>query len=606
MEFLYKYSFIKKFEGDNRNLSKKNNEKIEIRDGKRYFGDAWMEKRGGLYVMHLKGSPYEIGYQHGILMSEEIKQGAVEFYVDPINGGRKSHSLKLWLIKQYLNKKVYNPIKKAQTQDLLEQLKGIADGSGVPYNTIFKANHHTAVTMVMTPVLIKQYLKKFNKLGIKIGGCSTFVATKEATSNGKTIVGRNTDYGGIEGWPKYQTISFVEPENGLKYVQIGTAGIVMWAPGMNERGIVVCAHYMIYDDIMPNGLSIAAFTDEFLRKAENLDDALNILNKNPRGVSGGFVITDGNKKNAFAAEVSTGKATIRRMENNRVIMTNMAVSEEKRQIDFVSRLNLNEGCPGRYRRLMQLIDENYGKIDANKAAEFMGDHVRFTTGTERCAYGIVAVDDNVNSMVFSPEELKLWIAAGPAPVCNNPYIGFDFKEEINGNQSKLSPEILEGYQFENPKKRIGMQKFNQAYIIHEENPSQVDDMITLIKGAFDQDPEEVIYYQMVAKLLLHKGKYNEAINFVENALNLKQSLNEKAHNRLLLGILYDLKGDREKALSYYHETIELAKKEPQDPWFKVNVMIDTFAQAYIKKPFTKKNLKDRSVLIDYSQGVGIE
>jgi len=591
---------------DDGDLSKKNYDKIEIRDSKRYFGDAWMEKRGELYVMRLKGSPYEIGYQHGILMSQEIKQGAVKFYADPINGGRKSHSLKLWLIKQYLNKKVYNPIKKAQTQDLLEQLKGIADGSGVSNKTIFKANHHTAVTMVMTPVLIKQYLKKFNKLGIKVGGCSTFVATKEATADGKTIVGRNTDYGGIEGWPKYQTVSFVEPKNGFKYVQIGTAGIVMWAPGMNEKGIVVCAHYMIYDDIMPNGLSIAAFTDEFLRKTENLDDALIILNKNSRGVSCGFVITDGNKKDAFAAEVSTGKATIRRMENNRVIMTNMAVSEEKRQIDFVSRYNLNEGCPGRYRRLMQLIHENYGNIDVNKAAEFMGDHMRFTTGTERCAYGIVAVDDNVNSMVFSPEELKLWIAAGPAPVCNNPYIGFDFKAEMNGNQSKILSTILEGYKFENPKKRIGMQKFNQAYIIHEANPTQDDNMIHLIKEAIEQDPEEVIYYQMVAKLLLHKGSYNEAINFVENALNLKQSLNEKAHNRLLLGILYDLKGDREKALSYYHEIKELAEKESQDPWFKINVMIETFAQLYTQNPFTKKNLKDRTVLIDFSQGSGIE
>jgi hypothetical protein len=587
-------------------MSKINNDKIEVRDGKRYFGDAWMEKRGDLYVMHLKGSQYEIGYQHGILMSEEIKQGAVEFYADPINGGRKSHSLKLWLIKQYLNKKVYNPIKKTQTKDLLDQLKGIADGSGVSYKTIFKANHHTAVNMVMTPVLIKQYLKKFNKLGIKVGGCSTFVATKGATSDGKTIVGRNTDYGGIEGWPKYQTVSFVEPDNGFKYVQIGTAGVLMWAPGMNEKGIVVCAHYMIYDDIIPNGLSIAAFTDEFLRKAENLDDALNILHKNPRGVSCGFVITDGKTKDAFAAEVSTGKATIRRMENNRVIMTNMAVSEEKRQIDFVSKFNLNEGCPGRYRRLIQLIDENYGNINVNKAAEFMGDHIRFTTGTERCAYGIVAVDDNVNSMVFSPEELKLWIAAGPAPVCNNPYIGFDFKDGINQNQSKIKPKILDGYQFENSKKRLGMQKFNQAYIIHEANPTQIDDMINLIKEAIEQDPEEVIYYQMVAKLLLHKGFYNEAINFVENALNLKQSLNEEAHNRLLLGILYDLKGDREKALSYYQEIRELAKKEPKDPWFKINAMLDTFAQLYTQKPFNKKNLKDRCVLIDFSQGSGIE
>ncbi|TFG06250.1 MAG: hypothetical protein EU539_08095 [Promethearchaeota archaeon] len=587
-------------------MVKLNEKKLQIIDGKRYFGDSWMEKRGDLYVLHLKGSPYEIGYQHGILMSEEIKNGAAQFYADPINGGRKTRSLKIKLIKWYLKKKVYNPIEKAQTKDLLEQLKGIADGSGMPYDIIFKANHHTAINMVMTPVLIRQYFKKLNKLGIKLGGCSTFVATKEATLNGKTIIGRNTDYGGIEDWPKFQTVSFVEPQNGLKYVQVGTAGIIMWAPGMNEKGIVVCAHYMIYDDIMPNGLSIAAFTDEFLRRAENLDDALAILNNNPRGISGGFVITDGKARDAFAAEVSTGKATIRRMQDNRIIMTNMAVSEEKRKIDFVSRFNLNEGCPGRYRRLMQLIDENYGKIDVSRAAEFMGDHVRFTTGTERCAYGIVAVDDNVNSMVFSPEELKLWIAAGPAPVCNNPFIGFDFQDEMKGDRSNVIPERLKGYQYENPKKRKGMELFNQAYIIHEKDPDNVDEMLELIQQAIDIDPEEVIYYQMKAKLLLHQGNYNEAINLFENALSLKQSLNEQAHNHLFLGILHDLKQERENALHHYYEIENLVKEEPEDPWFKINRMTIAFAQFYMKKPFTRKNLKDRVVEIDFSQGVGIE
>ena len=583
-----------------------NSENLQTKDGKRYFGEAWMERRGELYILHLKGSPYEIGYQHGILMSEEIRQGVVDLYADPIGGGRKTYSPLIWLIKQYLNKKVYNPIEKAQPQRLLEQLRGIADGSGVPYKKIFKANHHTAVIMTMTPVLIKQNLKKFNKLGIEIGACSTFVATKEATSNGKTIVGRNTDYSGVEGWPKYQTIFFVEPEDGFKYVQIGTAGIIMWAPGMNENGMVVCAHYMIYDDIKPNGWSIAAFTDELLRKAENLDDAIKILNNNPRGASCGFVVTDGNRKDALAAEVSTGKATIRKLEENKIIMTNMAVSDEKREIDFVSKYNLNEGCPGRYLRLTQLIKENYGKIDPSLAAEFMGDHIRITTNTERNAYGIIAVNDNVNSMVFSPEELKLWVASGLAPVCNNPYIGLDFEYEIKGIQSSISPEILEGYKFKNPNIKSGMEKCNQAYIIFEENPDNVEDILKLLREASKLDPDEIIYYQMITKYLIHQGKYEEALSTIEKTIILTQSLNEQAHNYLLLGIVNDLISNRQEALAYYQKIEKLMNQKVENPWFKVNRVIGAFAQKYTIKSFSKKNLKDRTVLIEFSQGAGIE
>ncbi|MFW9949275.1 MAG: hypothetical protein ACFFKA_04010, partial [Candidatus Thorarchaeota archaeon] len=185
---------------------------LVIKNGKKYFGKAWMEKRGDLYVLHLKGTPYEVGYQHGVLMKEEIKKGVARIYADPINGGRRSYSLIKWIMKKYLNLKIFNPIVKAQPREILDQLKGIADGSGISYKTILRGNHHTAVTMIMTPVLFKSYNKKFEKLGIKIGACSTFVATKNATSNGLTIVGRNTDYSGIEGWPKYQTVLFVEPK----------------------------------------------------------------------------------------------------------------------------------------------------------------------------------------------------------------------------------------------------------------------------------------------------------------------------------------------------------------------------------------------------------
>ena len=48
--------------------------RVEKREGKVYYGDAYLEKRDGITLVHLKGSPYEIGYQHGILLKDEIKE----------------------------------------------------------------------------------------------------------------------------------------------------------------------------------------------------------------------------------------------------------------------------------------------------------------------------------------------------------------------------------------------------------------------------------------------------------------------------------------------------------------------------------------------------
>ena len=35
-------------------------------------GQGWLEEVGGYPVLHLKGTPYEIGYQHGALLKDRV------------------------------------------------------------------------------------------------------------------------------------------------------------------------------------------------------------------------------------------------------------------------------------------------------------------------------------------------------------------------------------------------------------------------------------------------------------------------------------------------------------------------------------------------------
>jgi len=139
---------------------------IREEDDKRYFKDAWMEYRNGLRIIHLKGSPYEVGYQHGVLLSDEIRKGAVNLYADPLNGGRKTYSPVIWALRRYLSLKIYNPLHRNQPKELLDQLKGIAEGSGVPYKTIFKANHHTAINRANR--IIGAFAQKYTKIPFNV------------------------------------------------------------------------------------------------------------------------------------------------------------------------------------------------------------------------------------------------------------------------------------------------------------------------------------------------------------------------------------------------------------------------------------------------------
>ncbi len=576
------------------------NTNLQTEGDRKVFGPAFMEKKHGLYVLHLEGSPYEVGFQHGALLKDEIDNGSVRFYADVISGGRKEpFSLKIWLLRKYLDFKVYDPIFKHQPENILAELKGITDGSGVPFDIIFKANHHTAPSMLLTPAFAKKNVEAFEKLGIHMGACSSFSTVKKASAGGMTIVGRNTDYGGTALWPKYQTVMFVEPSEGFAHVKIGTAGLILWNPAMNTEGIVVCPHYMVYDDISADGWSIPAFSDEIIRKAGALKDAEKIFIEKPRAVSAGYVVASGKEKDAFAAELSTGKASIRGMEKDRIVMTNMAVTDDKRKIDISIAYNIIEHCPARYRRLMQLIDENYGNIDPILAAAFMGDHVQYTTGIERAAGHIVGVADNETSVVFSPETLEFWVADGPAPVCNNPFRGFSLKDELAGKKSAVTPAVLPGYRFRNPAVRAGLDEFMLAFALKETDPDKKDEIIGHLVNAWNKDPDEILYGQILALYGLHDGKPEEAYADIEKVLNKKQSFRELGHNRLIAGMACDLMGEREKAVAYYRSILDMKKEQPADPWFGMNRFLEAFAEKYIRKPFTKENLSDQSADISF-------
>jgi hypothetical protein len=569
--------------------------------GKRVFGPASMEKKSGLNILHLEGTPYEAGYQHGALLKEEINDGSVWFYADLISGGRKEpFSLKIWLLRKYLDFKVYEPILKHQPENILSELKGISDGSGVPFDIIFKANHHTAPSMLLTPAFARKNVAAFEKLGIKVGACSSFSTVNKASAQGKTIVGRNTDYGGTALWPKYQTVMFVKPADGFAHVKIGTAGLILWNPAMNTEGLVVCPHYMVYDDVSADGWSIPAFSDEIIRKAATLKEAEKIFTDNSRAVSAGYLISSGREKDAFAAELSTGKASIRRMEKDRIVITNMAVTDEKRKIDISIAYNIIEHCPARYRRLMQLIDKNYGNVDIKLAAEFMGDHIQYTTGLERAAGHIVGVADNETSVVFSPETLEFWVADGPAPVCNNPFRGFSLKDELAGKKSAVKPEILEGYRFRNPAVRAGLDEFMLALGLWENDPDNKDAITGHLDNAWKKDPGEILYGQLLALYGLHDDKPENAYADIEKVLNKRQSFRELGHSRLIAGMACDLMGEREKALTYYRSILDMKKEQPADPWFGMNRFLAAFAEKYIQKPFTKDNLSDQSADIAFA------
>ena len=211
-------------------------------NGIRTFGNAWLRMERDNYVLHLSGTPYEMGYQHGILMADEIADGVLSVFSDPIGHNPSFADTPVVLVKLitlYLEITVYRPIEKSTPPEYLEEIAGIADGAGLDYRDVFVANFLSDLSMAMVPGVITEKAVELGLSAENVAECSSFVAAGTATKDGSLLFGRNTDYSGQGRWGTYQTIFFYEPVDGLRYVKISTAGLLKCNAAMNEAGIVV-------------------------------------------------------------------------------------------------------------------------------------------------------------------------------------------------------------------------------------------------------------------------------------------------------------------------------------------------------------------------------
>jgi predicted choloylglycine hydrolase len=87
-----------------------------------------------LPILHLNGTPYENGFQHGTIMKNRIIE-LVGLWKKDIE---KNYQISAdEFIKIFLDSTNYVPAIKKWTPDLLEEIKGISAGSGIDFNTIF-------------------------------------------------------------------------------------------------------------------------------------------------------------------------------------------------------------------------------------------------------------------------------------------------------------------------------------------------------------------------------------------------------------------------------------------------------------------------------------
>jgi len=349
------------------------------------YGRGYLEDVNGALVLHVKGSPYEMGYQNGFLLKDSV-QAVIQSRIQRMIDMGYSYE---YLVSCAQAMEPHIP------QEYIEEMQGLADGASMNY----------------TDVLLGQTISDITYYGPGWTGCSGFVVFGNATMDGHLYHGRSVDFSLPPDEP-VGLITVYEPENGNVFVNVGFFGIIGISTGINKEGITVTYKLSSSTDKTLDGMPILFMLKKVLQYSNNLTEAIDIICQTDRTTGWNVLLGDGKNLNACAVEISDNHCKVfwagDPAENrephysipNAVRRTNHYVDPElaaTQRSPYDPRVGWNWSW-NRYEKLSQLIEDNYGNIDAEMSIEFLR--------TPPVAWAEI----NLQSVVFDSTDLELWVA----------------------------------------------------------------------------------------------------------------------------------------------------------------------------------------------------
>ena len=247
------------------------------------FDGGWIEVIDGVKILHINGSYYEMGFQIGSLLSEEINI---------------SHRILLNMVTEYgytsddLDN-IYSKMENYIPEDYKQEMQGMADGSGISFNQFCR---------VLT----------FNSIYHDISCCG-WSAWDTATKNNKMIHASSLDLPLQAMYDEqtdtymhdYQMLIVRQPDNGYASLYPFVPGVMVGnLGGINEKGIAVSQMTSwSFLDMTESGTPHCIRISMVLDSTDNAEDAIEILNSNKdKGYN--FILSDSNSGTGYAIEQS--------------------------------------------------------------------------------------------------------------------------------------------------------------------------------------------------------------------------------------------------------------------------------------------------------------
>jgi len=354
-------------------------------------GKGYLETVDGYRVLHLMGAPEEMGYQHGVLLREAIRQNVGFLLKEGVEDGVEVAGVKVprstvatMLVAAFTGK---------IPERFMREMQALAKGAELPEWQIVGSN--------LIPELMH---------------CSGFALLRPATTEKKLLHGRILDYGVDIKLQDHAVLILQQPEGGIPFVNVSYAGFIGSVTGMNMEQVSIGE--MGGDGVGQwNGIPMSFLVRMVLSDAKTLDAAIDIFKNNPRTCEYYYVVADAKADSAVAMKMLPASMEIVRP------------GEPHNLLPRPVRNTVLLSAGNRYENLSNRVAGGYGTFTQDSALRLMDSPV--------------AMKSNLHNVLMIPEDGVLYVANAAqdgSPAWKQPYHRFDVRQLMKDRpQADVTP-----------------------------------------------------------------------------------------------------------------------------------------------------------------------
>jgi len=506
-------------------------------------GKGYVETFGPIVFMHLKGTPYEIGLQHGTLLThlypaEHLLQMRDELNPldDPASGFER---LVQGFKRFYFQYKMAPWIRRNIPHDFLQELEGLIVG-------VSEGQYSDPMDVIMSNVS--------QDLGMAFG-CTSIVAFGKATASGSLYHARNLDNISMIDWAQYGYVVVYEPDQGFPFITYTYPTYVGVMQAMNNQGITISMNYSLVDQAANSldGMAMMFLLRQIVQYASTLDEAVEIVLGTPRTFGMNIVISDSKIPDAVVLEVDANRFAIRKAEEGLLTATNRYHSEYMRQFQASGWL----ASERRDQRLAQFLSGQYGDVQVESMVELLRDRGRPGSAEYEGLLDGINNSGTLLSCVFSPEEQILWVSVPGdgrgAP--DNEFYAFSLARALAGEDAAVfSRNIEPTIEDDNFANWLLVRKAALAF-----SQNRLDDTLDYL----DQLDPGLSHAEAVVNLKAHTylrmGDQGQAKRYFQILADVPRAAEPfyRLEALAILGSLHDNAGEREAAVECYQGALEV-------------------------------------------------